>query len=122
MKKVILVALMFLLLGFAATAFAQTPIKNPTRAVIGVSPDHQQITRYELGWFAAGATDPVQVSDIGTGAPVNNELDVPLPSYPIGVTYTAKARAYAGTIASDWSPASNAFFRTPAAPASLVVR
>lgn len=122
MKKIILVALMFLLLGFAATAFAQTPVKNPTTAVIGISPDHADITRYELGFFLSGATEPVQVADVGTGTPVAGELAKPLPAFPIGVTYIAKARAYAGTIASDWSPASAPFYRTPAPPAGLVVR
>jgi len=122
MKRIVLVALIFFLLGFVSTALAQTPVKNPTRAVIGVSPDHAQVTKYELGWFLGAATDPVQVADVGTGTPANGELDKPLPSYPIGVTYVAKARAYAGTIASDWSPASSPFFRTPAPPASLVVK
>ncbi len=122
MRKFWIAALVFALLGFAATAVDAQTVKNPTRAVIGVSPDHAQITKYELGWFAAGAVEPVQVADVGTGSPVNNELDVPLPSYPIGVTYTAKVRAYAGTIASDWSAASNPFYRSPAPPSSLVVR
>lgn len=122
MKKLVLVTLAFLLLGFAATAFAQTPVKNPTTAVIGISPDHAEITRYELGFFLAGATDPVQVADVGTGTPVAGELSKPLPAFPIGVIYIAKARAYAGTIASDWSPASNPFYRTPAPPAAVVIR
>ena len=122
MKRLLIAALVFSLLGFAAVASAQTPVKNPTQAVITVSPDHSQVTRYELGWFIGAATDPVQVADLGTGASANGELAKPLPSYPIGQTFTAKARAYAGTIASDWSPPSAAFFRTPAPPPSLVVR
>lgn len=104
----------------AVPAFCQT--KNPTTAVVTVSPDHQQVTRYELGWFIGAAVDPVQVADIGTGTPVAGEISKALPSYPIGVTYVAKAKAYVNTIASDWSPASNSFFRTPAPPPGLVVR
>lgn len=122
MRRLAVVAIAFALLGFASTAFAQTPIKNPTRAVIGVSPDHSQVTKYELGFFLVGAAEPVQLSDVGTGTPVNGELDKPLPSYPIGVTYLAKARCYAGTIASDWSPASDPFYRTPAPPAAVAIR
>ena len=122
MKKCILVGLVFALLGVASSALAQEPTKNPTTAVIGVSPDHQQVTRYELGFFLSGATEPVQVADVGTGTPVNGELSKPVPSFPIGVTYLARARCYVGTIASDWSPPSNPFFRTPAPPAGLVVR
>lgn len=105
-----------------AAAVAQTPVKNPTTAVITVSPDHGQVTKYQLGWFITGATDPVQVADVGTGTPVNNEISKPLPSYPIGVTYTARARAYVNDIASDWSPASNPFYRTPSPPPVLVIR
>jgi hypothetical protein len=120
MKKLILVVVAFALLGCASSASAQT--KNPTTAVIGVSSDHAQVTRYELGWFLGTAVDPVQVADVGTGTAVAGELSKPLPSYPIGVTYVAKARAYVNTFASDWSPASNSFYRTPAAPPSLVIR
>jgi hypothetical protein len=111
-----------LVVGLAGPAQAQTPIKNPGTVVLGVSPDHAVITRYELGWFLGTATEPVQVADLGTGTPVAGELIKPLPSYPIGQTFTAKARAYAGTIASDWSVASNPFYRTPAPPSALVVR
>ena len=119
MKQFVLVFV--ILLTFAVAVSAQT-VKNPTTAVLTVSPDHAQVTRYELGWFIGAAVDPVQVADLGTGTPVAGELAKPLPSYPIGVTYTGKARAYANTTASDWSPASNAFFRTPSPPPSLVVR
>lgn len=122
MKRIAVTVLVFVLLGVAAVALAQTPVKNPGTAVVGVSPDHAQITRYELGFFLGTAIEPVQVADLGTGTPVNGELVKPLPSYPIGQTFIAKARAYAGTIASDWSPASAPFYRTPAPPASLVVR
>jgi hypothetical protein len=120
MKRLLFVALTFALLGFAASASAQT-VTNPRTAVITVGPDHAQMTRYELGWFLGGA-DPVQVADIGTGAAVAGELSLPLPTYPIGVTYTAKVRGYVNTIASDWSPVSNPFYRTPAAAPALVIR
>jgi len=120
MKRLVLV--LVALLAFALPSFAQTPVKNPTQAVITVGPDHAQITRYELGWFIGAAVDPVQVADVGTGTLMAGELIKSLPSYPIGVTYLAKARGYVGTMASDWSPASNAFFRTPSPASGLVVR
>ena len=114
---------LFVVLALVAVPVAaQTPTKNPTTVVLGVSSDHAQVTRYELGWFIGPAMDPVQVADLGTGTPVAGELSKPLPSYPIGVTYTAKARAFVNTISSDWSIASNPFYRTPAPPSSLVVK
>jgi hypothetical protein len=121
MKSILLAVLVLALVGLAAPALAQT-VTNPTTAVITVGPDHAQITRYELGWFIGAAVDPVQVADIGTGPLVSGELAKPIPSYPIGVTYTAKVRGYVNLMASAWSPASNPFFRTPAPPLGLVVR
>jgi hypothetical protein len=118
MRKIFL-SLVFL--AVASVAGAQT-VKNPSTAVIGVSPDHASVTRYELGFFLPGATDPVQLSDIGTGTPINGELSKPLPSYPIGVTYIAKVKAYVNQYASDWSPESNPFYRGPAAPSGVVIR
>lgn len=122
MKRLCVLALVFALLGFAAAAVAQTPVVNPTRALITVGPDHAQITKYELGWFVGTAVEPVQTVDIGTGPTVAGVLERPLPSYPIGVTYTAKVRGFVNLIASDWSPASNPFFRNPAPAPSLVIR
>jgi len=119
MKQVVLV--LVALLACAVSASAQA-VKNPTQAVITVGPDHAQITSYELGWFIGAAVDPVQVANVGTGTLVAGELVKSLPSYPIGVTYTAKVRGYVGTMASDWSPTSNPFYRSPAAAPALVVR
>jgi hypothetical protein len=97
-------------------------VTNPRTAIITVGPDHALITRYELGWFLGAAVDPVQVADLGTGPAVAGELSKAIPSYPIGVTYTAKVRGYVNTIVSDWSPTSNPFYRTPAAAPALVIR
>lgn len=122
MRFPIIAVLVAVALCFCATpAFAQT-VKNPTTAVFTVSPDHAQVTRYEIGFFIGTAVDPVQVADLGTGTPVAGELSKPVPSYPIGQTYVAKVKAYAGTIASDWSAASNPFYRTPATPGPVVIR
>ena len=119
MKKLLVVALVFAIVGLAAAVASAQEVKNPTRIVVGVSPDHAQITRYELGWFMAGATEPVQMADIGTGTPVNGEIEKPLPSYPIGVTYTGKVRAWANANVSAWSVASNEFSRDPLPPVSV---
>jgi hypothetical protein len=116
--KTILVVCGLLLLATAASA--QT-VTNPTKAVITVGPDHAEITRYELGWFLGGV-DPVQVADIGTGQAVGGVLERPLPTYPIGVTYTAKVRGYVNTAVSEWSPTSNPFLRLPAAAIILAVQ
>lgn len=105
---------------FPVGVMAQT-VKNPTKAVFTVSPDHSSVTRYELGFFLPGATSPVQVNDLGTGAPVAGELERPLPSFPIGITYEAKIKAWAGTVDSDWSGPSNLFNRGPLAPTDLRV-
>lgn len=107
---------------FCATLAEAQVTKNPTRAEFTVSPDHASVTRYELGFFLPGAAAPVQVSDIGTGAPSGTTLDRPLPSYPIGVVYVAKVRAWAGSFESDWSAESNQFARGPLAPSALVVK
>lgn len=122
MRRLILAALFFALLGLASAAVAQT-VKNPTTVVFTVSTDHASITKYELGFFLAGAAEPVQVADLGTAAPAaDNTLSRPLPTFPLGVTYVARVRAYAGTITSDWSAESNPFYRSPAAPSAIVVR
>lgn len=119
MKRMLLAVVGVLLV--ASSAQAQT-VKNPTTAVFTVSADHAVVTKYELGFFMSGAAEPVQVADLGTGAPAGESLTRPLPSFPIGVTYVAKVRAYAGAIASDWSAESNPFFRTPAPPSGLAVK
>lgn len=108
-------------LALAAVAAAQTPVRNPTTVQFTASADHATLTRYEIGWFAGGV-DPVQVGDLGKPTPDGNNLvSHALPSYPLGTTYTAKVRAYAGTVAGDWSADSNPFYRTPLPPAGQVV-
>lgn len=119
MKKIFL-AFAALSLLFPLGVSGQTT-KNPTKAVFTVSPDHASVTRYELGFFLPGAAAPVQVSDIGTGTPTAGELEKPLPSFPIGVTYEAKVKAWANSVDSEWSPASNLFNRGPLAPTDLRV-
>jgi len=110
-----------MLLVCAGMASAQTVV-NPTRVEFAPSTDHATVTRYTLGLFIGG-TDPVQELDMAKPTPnASNVCAWTLTSYPVGVTYTAKARAWAGTITSDWSNTTSPFYRTPAAPSALVVK
>lgn len=96
--------------------------QNPTKAQFQVSPDHAVVTHYELGFWVEGATDPMQISNIGTGAPnAGGVLELPLPNYPIGYTFVARIRACVGTLVSDWSEVSNPFGRSPRSPSLLVI-
>jgi hypothetical protein len=96
--------------------------QNPTKAQFTVSPDHLSVTHYELGFWTIGATDPVQVSNIGTGTPdATGVLELPLPNYPIGWTFEARIRACIGELVSPWSEVSNPFGRSPRSPSGLVI-
>lgn len=123
MKRLAIVFLAFVLLGFAASASAQTVI-NPGHVEYTVSPDHATLTKYTLGFFLPGATDPVQSQDLaivapdGTGKVTQAINAVPL---TFGVGYTAKLKAVAGAVSGEWSAASNAFDRAPLPPTAAPV-
>lgn len=123
MKHVLLVVLVFTLLGFAAVASAQT-VKNPTRAEFTASADHAVITSYEIGWFLGAAVDPVSTVDLGKPTPdATNLCTTAINVMPLPFNeYTAKMRAKAGTVYSDWSLASNPFQRVPGPPSKPVVK
>ena len=96
--------------------------QNPTKAQFVVSPDHAVVTHYELGFYAEGAAEPMQISNIGTAvAAPGQTIELPLPNYPIGYTFTARIRACIGTLVSDWSEVSNPFGRSPRSPSLLVI-
>lgn len=124
MKKILFVALAFVLLGFAASASAQTVI-NPGHVEYTVSPDHATLTKYTLGFFLPGATDPVQSQDLaivapdGTGKVTQAINAVPL---TFGTGYTAKLKAVAGAVSGEWSEASNPFSRAPLPPTVPAVK
>lgn len=118
------------LIVMASMASAQ-PVPNPTRLHFTASLDHQAVTTYEVGWFLAGATDAVSTVDLGKPAPDTvTGCASPAPCIEAAVNvmplpfaeYTAKVRARAGTLASDWSVASNPFVRVPGAPGGPVVK
>lgn len=118
MKRTAIVFLVFALLGFAATATAQT-VPNPGHIEYVVSPDHATLTKYVVGYFLPGATDPVQTADLPISAPDSaGKVTQPINATPLGYgTYQAKMRSVAGTMASEWSLPSNDFTRVPLPPA-----
>ncbi len=111
-------------LVFAGVSAAQTV--NP-RFIEFTSADHSVITRYELGFFAAGATAPVTTVSVPKA-----EWDAQPEGYwrhalprPVFGTYVMKARAFApvpggGEIDSGWSTdQTSPFSLVPAPPGAL---
>jgi hypothetical protein len=119
-----------LLVGVAADAWAQTIVVNP-RAVRWEQSDHasplSQAAEYEVGFFAPGASAPVQASaSIARTVPTvaGTTLELPftaLPSYPIATVLEVKVRARNTGGVSAWSGASGPFGRPgpPAAPTAV---
>ena len=107
----------------ATPVFAQV-VTNPTKVEYTVSADHAQLTKYTIGYFLPGATDPVQTADLPLVAPdAQQKVTEPINALPLGFgTYTAKLKSVAGTIASDWSASSNEFLRAPLPPGGVVVK
>lgn len=121
--QVVAVGIVIALVMGVSPALAQT-VRNPTKVEFTPSPDHAQVTSYEIGWFLGAATDPVSTVDLAKPIPdaanlctaVINVMPLPFNEY------TAKIRAKAGTVASEWSLASNPFQRVPGPPAKPVVK
>jgi len=109
-------------LALASWASAQT-VTNPTKAEFTASVDHASITLYEIAWFN-GATQVGTVVDIGKPVPDANQVClVTINTQPLAfATYTAKVRAKAGTVYSEWSAASNFFDRVPGPPGGPTVK
>lgn len=115
---------LFLVTGVASKSEAQFVV-NPSIVQFTPSPDHDQVSRYEFGFFLVGAPDPVQIADLGKPAPVGGTATVNLPSRPvaIGVKYVGKARAFGAdpVFVSPWSEPSNEFGYSPNSPSRPVV-
>jgi hypothetical protein len=130
MKRPLFIGLLALVLGLlAAAAFAQS-VPNPRLINFTASPDHQSITVYEVGWFLSGATSPVGTTDLGKPAPDTvPTCSSPVPCVEASINvmplpfaeYTAKVRARAGTLYSEWSLPSNPFVRVPGSPGGVPV-
>lgn len=121
----ILAMAIFVMMGLASTSEAQS-VMNPSVVTFN-SPDHDQVTKYELGFFLLGATDPVQIVDIGKPgcAPGGVDCSAQLPSRPVPINqvYVAKARAVGASpaLVSPWSEQSNDFGYAPFQPSRPVV-
>jgi carbon starvation protein CstA len=112
--------LAFALVLVPALAGAQTV--NPTRVVFD-SPDHQQVTRYDVGYFIGSATSPAQTVSVPvdqvTGSGTTN-LSLLLARPIFGSNLTVKLRAVAGTAPDEamsaWSGPTVPFVFSPLAP------
>jgi hypothetical protein len=94
--RILLAALAFVL--SAATVGAQNPIVNPSE-VIFTSPDHAIATDYEVGYFLAGASVPVQSQKFpkpALGADGDVHLTVNSRALALG-QYETRVRAWVGT-------------------------
>lgn len=126
LSRTLMLAMMalFLVMGVASRSEAQF-VSNPSLVQFTPSPDHDQVSRYEMGFFTIGGTEPVQVIDLGKPSPVGGTATVSLPSRPvaIGVKYVGKARAFGAIpeLVSPWSDPSNEFGYSPSQPSQLAV-
>jgi hypothetical protein len=101
MHRLWIVSLVILI---AAPVAAQVPI-NPKVIEYTVSPDHELVDDYLLGYFTAvDAPEPLQVVNIGKQACATCTYTLPLESRPtvFGSLWMA-VRARAGAEVSDWS-------------------
>ena len=103
MKRALLLAIF--VLGFAVYAGAQ-PVVNPAKVAFVPSADHALVDTYDLGYFATGASAPIQQVAIAKSAltPVASEYQFIFPRLLFGV-YTVKLRACATVNCSDWAEA-----------------
>lgn len=132
MKPLVLLAVVLaLLVCVGAPAAAQVP-KNPSTAAFTASADHASVTKYIIGFFLPGATDPVSTADLGKPTPDTvSGCGAPAPCIQVTINtmplsfaanYAAKVKAVAGTAESLWSEASNPFDRVPGPPSKPVVK
>lgn len=122
MKKMLFVCLALVLLPVAVDA---QNVVNPRTATFTASADHAQLTGYTIGYFVAGASEPVQTASIGLPAPdAANTCTVTINTQPMpfGLNYVARVKAVAAGAESDWSEVSNPFDRKPGPPSKPVVK
>jgi len=115
----------FLILS-PVVAHGQTKPNNPREGTFTVTPeDYTQTTKYVIGFYLPGATDPVQTQDIGK-PPIDAAGTVAFTfnSMPLAFAYdyAARVKAVAGTIESPWSDLSNPFDRTPGKPGKPAIK
>jgi len=125
MKRILIVLLTFALLGLLASAASAQNVTNPSVLTFTASIDHAVLTSYVVGFFAAGAQEPMQESDIGKPTPDGtNTVTVTVNTRPIafGMDYTVKVKSVAGSIVGEWSSASNPWNRRPGKPGDPAIR
>lgn len=120
--------LAFVLLGVWQIAQAQ-PIQNPSTLEFQASPDHNvvdlsvpNVSSYELEFYLAGATAPVQRPSIGKPTPdASGKITVNLNTVArpilLAGTYTVKAVAIGAGGGVSKSPDSSPFILAPRTPA-----
>jgi hypothetical protein len=93
------------LLLVSSVAWAQ-PVTNPTTVAFTASTDHALVTAYEFGYFAVGASAPVQTASVAkaTLTALGAEWSFPFPRLLFG-TWEHKLRACAVAVCSAWAPA-----------------
>ena len=109
-------------LGLAASASAQ-PVPNPTTVAFTPSTDHALVTAYEFGYFAAGATNPVQTASISTAnlTAAGADFTFAFPRLLFG-GYEHKLRACAGATCSAWAAADRPSVVSPFPPSVVRVQ
>jgi len=117
-------AALVMVAAFTAGSASAQVLTNPTKVEYVISADHATLTKYTIGFFLPGATDPVQSADLAVMAPDGmQKVEQAINSVPLGyATYTAKIRAVAGAVSGDWSVASNEFSRVPFPTGAPVVK
>lgn len=134
MKKLLFAALFLLC---AVSAHAQTVV-NPRTVEFTVSPDHTvvlgdgqpAVTRYDIRFFAVGATTPFSEASLGKPTPDGTgKVSLPLgeiPQFlaiPVGTGYVARVAAV-GPLGEGVSAPSNPFDIqvSPRAPAGVTIK
>jgi len=131
MRRLLFIALVFALLGFAAPALAQTVV-NPQKVEFDASADHNTIiegqafvAKYELRVSIQGSATVLVKQDLGKPAPVNNRISLPLTlGLPVSSTIRYIGVVFAmGPYGEAGSTASNPFMFVgpPAAPGTPAV-
>lgn len=135
MKRLVLVALVFALMGFASAALAQTPVGCPAEPSTSVTVNPSKVraelpeqtatlldgspavTGYVFGWYAEGASAPTSQVPLAktafalvAGTTFCYEATLPpMTGTPIGQKYLAAMKSQRGAEESAWSVPSNPF-------------
>lgn len=107
MKKLLLAIVLLLVPVFVNAQ----PILNPSLVIFTPSTDHAAVSAYEFGYFAIGATAPIQVASLPKTVlqPAGADFSFPFPRLLFGGPFEHRMRACApvsppatGVICSEW--------------------